>query len=374
MGATNIMCLVLASLLIMGISGCSGSTSSIPLPVVEETPPPVPAPLITSDFSAVQEAIDQFEIADMAIVIGDTDGEIFRYEKGAFKTSDRIRVASATKLITGLAVWSLVEDGVLSPADKPGDVIPFWTNILGDFRAMITLDDLMSFKSGFNKQPRDNSCSGTAGQTLEACVREIYDGDVDTQPGRYFAYGPEHMQIAALMVRELTGQELKDLMREALFDPLGISDATAFPVGPGENVRYSGSIRSTTDDYALLLSALLKGEIVSDLDGFLTDRTATALFDYRIPAIEDNNLDWHYGFGFWKECDLPTYTNSCDEMPTISSPGAFGFTPWVDFEAGYWAIIAMDENITATVRPSQISVTLEQTVQPMIEDALDGTR
>ena len=54
----------------------------------------------------------------------------------------------------------------------------------------------------------------------------------------------------------------------------------------------------------------------------------------------------------------------------LSSPGAFGFTPWVDFGKGYWAIIAIEENTGKGFDPASVAVELEQALQPLIETAL----
>ena len=84
----------------------------------------------------------------------------------------------------------------------------------------------------------------------------------------------------------------------------------------------------------------------------------------------DGTRNWHYGFGFWIECDAVPFQPSCNDGPTISSPGAFGFLPWVDFDAGYWAVIAMREPNGSGTNPTAQSIDLEQVLQPMIERAL----
>jgi len=91
---------------------------------------------------------------------------------------------------------------------------------------------------------------------------------------------------------------------------------------------------------------------------------------FRPGAVELNMFDWHYGFGFWKECDLSSYQPECNIDPTISSPGGFGFTPWIDFDAGYWGVIAIEERPGFGSNPSQQSVQLEQALQPLIEAAI----
>jgi serine-type D-Ala-D-Ala carboxypeptidase/endopeptidase len=51
----------------------------------------------------------------------------------------------------------------------------------------------------------------------------------------------------------------------------------------------------------------------------------------------------------------------------LSSPGAFGWTPWVDRETGYIAILGMEAPDTTTVLP--FAVGLQQQLKPLVEEA-----
>jgi CubicO group peptidase (beta-lactamase class C family) len=170
------------------------------------------------------------------------------------------------------------------------------------------------------------------------------------------------------MATEATGQSIDELFTERLSVPLGLSPSTGYPASA--NTRYSGTVRSNATDVGRLLQGLLSDELVTDRDAYLADRTANVQFGFRPTAIDDNGVDWHYGFGFWKECDVVPYAPSCDTEPTISSPGAFGFLPWIDYANGYWAVIAVEERNIAGTRPSSRSTLLEQRLQPLIEQAL----
>jgi len=355
--------------LTLGLVACGGNSSGAgtSLPVLLPPPPST----YTPDFSQIQAEVDRFDVANMAILIGDETGLLFSYEKGDFKTSDIVSIASATKLITGLGVWSLVEDGQLSEADNPQSYIAGWTNDSTDSRSQVTLSQLLSFTSGFNNPPSGGGCQGDGISTLRECVRRSYIGGVDTAPGTAFSYGPEHMQIAALMAREKTGAELKDIIRAEILDPSGASANTGFREEFGDNPKYSGGMLATADDYAQILTRLLSGRLVTDLENYLKDRTEGTHTAFTLPAIENIMLDWHYGFGFWIECDRVPFQASCNESPIISSAGAFGFLPWIDFKEGYWAILAMQEPIGIGQSPSTQSIELEQILQPMIAAELD---
>jgi D-alanyl-D-alanine-carboxypeptidase/D-alanyl-D-alanine-endopeptidase len=75
--------------------------------------------------------------------------------------------------------------------------------------------------------------------------------------------------------------------------------------------------------------------------------------------------DSRYGLGAWLEC--PTPATGC---ATLSSPGAFGFTPWVDRDAGYYAILGMETDDAGTDGVTEFSVTLSRTLRPLIRSAL----
>ncbi|MGB3622472.1 MAG: hypothetical protein WBA20_14075 [Ketobacter sp.] len=54
-------------------------------------------------------------------------------------------------------------------------------------------------------------------------------------------------------------------------------------------------------------------------------------------------LDWHYGFGQWIEC--PSVPFACSVTTRISSPGAFGAYPFIDFEQQYFGIVAREGSL-----------------------------
>lgn len=322
----------------------------------------------SSDFSALPTLVDDFSEPDVALLIGDSSGILYNYEKGEVTINTQLRLASANKWITGATLWRLVERGVLNRDDRPQEYIDFWTNDASDPRSAVTLDYLLGLTSGFNNSPIQAECIGNPLRSLYECVQSLYEEGLDTTPGSTFSYGPEHFQMGALMGSAAAGiSDFRQIMASEVFEPLSMSSDTGYQALTNDNARYSGGLLSTAADYAKFLQALLAGTFITDMDGFIEDRTANVSFEYRPEAAAANNLDWHYAFGFWKECDAQPYEASCDEQPIISSPGAFGFTPWVDLARGYWGIIAF-ENLDGTA--STISVQLEQQVQAEIEKLL----
>lgn len=362
-----------AAAICLALSACSGGGSSSSSDPVSPAPAPIPPPVqtptpATIDYAPIQQAAQNFSVNGVTVLIGDTNGVIFTFERGNITATTEVQIASASKMFFGWVIWGAIEDGHLSLNTNPQNVIAEWPGDDTTGRSDITLDQLLGFTSGFNNPPAQPGCISNASFSLSDCVSNIFDGGIDGAPGAEFYYGPEHMQIAALMTVRASGSSINELMNEYIKTPLGLSASTYYP--SLENTRYSGSMRSTAADYGLVLQAIMSGEFIQDRDAYLTDRTANVTFGSRPNNVGGTNRDWHYGFGFWKECDLPNYAQECDDNPIISSPGAFGFTPWIDFENGYWGIVAIENFGLGAIDPVAVSVELEQEIQELMETAL----
>lgn len=360
----------------MILTACGGESSAPPPPIVVNSPSvtplptPSPPPVVSFDFSPVRARIDQFAVNDVAVLVGNEQGVLFRYERGSMTTTKPVFIASASELLVGLTAWLLIEDGVFSASTPVHTHIDFWRRDPSDPRRRVTIEQVFAFTSGFNGTAEQQSCIGNAVYSLRRCVQEIHDGGTDTLPDQSFNYGSEHMQIAALAMISARNRSIDGIMRERFLDRLGVSNETRSTIGSGDNPNYGGALRSTGEDYAKILAAILKGDIFRNRSGFLLDRIGTRPMRTVPPAISKNRLAWRYGWGFWKECSAPNYSSVCNERPLISSAGAFGFTPWIDFDRGYWAVIVTEEPLNRGFDPAQLSIALELQLQPLITGAL----
>jgi len=341
------------------VANCGGSTSA---PV----PPPPPPPPAADIWADVKTAVDVAKTSNLHLVIGDANGEIFSYEKGSFPRTEIHRLASASKLLSSITIMRLAEQGTLSLDDHPQDYIPWWTNDPTDDRAHITLEHLLSFTSGFNYQPGEANCTSDGNITLEDCARDFYDKDIESVPGDVFYYGPAPLQIAAYMAEMASGVAYVDLFKTQVGDVLNLGSDTGFVTPSLTNPRASAGAQSNVDDYSEVQRALLAGELVSDMNMFARDRTDNATFGHRPAIIEDQNMDWHYGLGFWRECEAMVWNDGCANNIMMSSPGAYGWNPWLDIENNYYGLIAMDVSLLV----DNGSVELKLALQPLIEAAL----
>lgn len=333
-------------------------------------PPPVQTPPPADPFAAIRAEIADFPVSDMVFILGDAGGRILTIEKGVFRTSDPFRIASASKWVTGYSVYSLVEAGALDLSDRPQAYLPFWASDPADPRRDVTLEQLLSFTSGFDYAPEDPGCTNDPFTTIAACAEDYHDRGLLSPPGTRFVYGDAHMQIAAAMVEGRLGESWQTFFAADIAPRFGFTAVTDYDRPSRSNPRVAAGITSTVDDYEKFLRAMLTGEGLSDPAAFRRSRTEGVMFASRVNALDELGLEWAYGLGFWIECDEPGFPPQCAEEPVLSSPGGFGTTPWIDLGSEYYAMIAMEETNVAGSPASVASVGLEQRLQPLIEAAL----
>lgn len=379
----------LAGLVILASGACGGTEAgpadaSAPLPSATTEPAPIPdggTPETSSpsdaglDFSAVDA------IAGRAI--GASDGGIpgysltiydrrhalvFKKVYGTFATETRVAVASASKLVSGLVLLRLVDQGKLSLDSTTGDVLG-WTGP----NATIKLSHLMSFTSGL---PREAACILKPAIPLSACVDEIRDTTAVAEPGTRFDYGSTHLHVAARMAEVKTGKPWATIFQDELKAPLGLPPEVVYYTAPRQEVGVqnpliAGGLRVSVDEYAKILgTAFANGvapngtRIVSDASIALQAKAPypAAIVGYSPIAALGQGLDVRYGLAAWLECATPN--EGCAQ---ISSPGAFGFTPWLDRDAGYYAILGMEVERTGEV--VGFAVELQHALMPEIRKA-----
>ena len=304
----------------------------------------------------------------MGLAIYDAAG-VKRFEKmyGNFAPDQRIAIASASKLVSGLTIMRLIDQGFLTLDSTTGAVLG-WTGPQG----AITLRQLLSFTSGL---PPEAPCTLLPNFTLAECVDNIAAMNLTAAPGTRFDYGSSHLHVAARMAEVVTGQGWANVFAAQLKTPLGLGADMLYYTGPRQGVGTSnpliaGGLRATMNEYARVLQleynrGTYQGNTLIGASLFTTQATEP------YPTAEIGNspfqkigIDYHYGLSAWLECPPPA-TNCA----VLSSPGAFGFTPWVDRDGGYYAILAMEvtESQSGVV---EFSVRLAQDLKPLIRTAM----
>lgn len=313
---------------------------------------------------AAQQAYSDEGIDGLGVAIFNAQGEkVFEKMYGNFAYDKRVSIASASKVVSGLTIFRLIDQGYLSLDSTTGQLLG-WQGVKGT----ITLRHLLSFTSGLDYE---NLCTYSTNMTLAQCVNLIGLSDMLAAPGEEFNYGSTHLAVAGRMAEVATGKKWNELFQFYTAAPLGLPSDLRYFAQPkaqenADNPLIAGGLRVSMKDYEVLLHMVFnKGKIGDQtfISAGLMDAQSKAPYpNARINNTPSQNPNLRYGLTAWLECDTPA--TGCDG---ISSPGAFGFTPWVDRKTGYYAILGMEYD---TVKHVQFGQTLEAKLKPLIVDAI----
>jgi D-alanyl-D-alanine-carboxypeptidase/D-alanyl-D-alanine-endopeptidase len=327
----------------------------------------------------------------MALFVHDATGlPVFALELAGFDRAKPLPVASASKLVSALVLLRLVDRGTLSLDATTAQVLG-WDGASG----AISLRQLLAQVSGLAP---NEPCMNRSDTTLSACVDVIRQRAATPAhpPGAHFDYGGSHFHVAARMAEVAAGRSWNQLFEDEWRKPLALAPATRFHTAPwfgggaeeSTNPRPAGGLVASADDYMRLLGVAfrLPGSARSaQAPAVAAERwTRTDLFDELAtephpaasvggsPMARASGKPMRYGLGAWLEC-VPA-RRSC---PVVSSAGAFGWTPWFDREAGYFALLAMyrlPERGAAATPVVADAVLLQQQLKPLIVQALAAQR
>ncbi len=312
-------------------------------------------------------------VEGMTLWVVDRDGvRLLDETVGSFAADRRVAVASASKLVSALVVLRTIEEGPLSFDTTVADGLASELDAAGDplevpeWLQPVTIDQLGGFVSGL---PGEVPCVRRPASSLDECTDDIVDLTPVGPPGATFDYGSTHLHLAGRIVEHARETDWASAFGATLAGPLGLDDPDlAYFTLPqqalGVHPLVAGGLRATMEEYAAFLELVLAEGRLRDGTPWIAKDSLDRLFEN--PWATATMLNWpledqdyRYGFGTWLECPGPVAR--CD---VISSPGAFGFTPWVDRSRGYFGILGMESD---NAGGAEFSVQLVQSLRPTIE-------
>lgn len=229
-----------------------------------------------------------------------TSGSVAGSGTTAVKPSAPISIASASKWLYGAYV-AQARAGTLTSTDRK-------------YLAMTA--GYVSLKS----------CSGMS--SVDACLASGSNGVYSSGYDGIFKYDGGHMEKHASLngLGKLTTKALATEVRAKL----GTDVALAY----SQPLMAGGAVIST-DAYALFLRKILGGKLqMKSLLGSSTVCTNPTTCSTAAYAPLPSSESWHYSVGHWVEDD-PSVGDGA-----FSSPGAFGFYPWIDATKTYYGVVA----------------------------------
>jgi hypothetical protein len=233
--------------------------------------------------------------------IGDVSGPLASGAVGTtFSATTTMGIASASKLVFGAYVVERFKSDL--------------TRI--DASAMRMLSGYTSFAN--------DSCVGTS--TVADCFNTGSNATLTPANVDHFYYNGGHFQKYAVDLG-LGGDD--DAALTADIKSL-IGTELAFAYG---SPQLAGGIRTTASDYAVFLRKILSGGLAI---GAHLGENAVCTLPSACPTARysPSPAAWHYSYGHWVEDDPAAGDGA------FSSPGLFGFYPWIDAGKKYYGILA----------------------------------
>jgi len=310
-----------AVLALQGCGGGGGGTSEPP-PTQPSPPPPTssqpstPQPPTSTSISAATATANNnamcTAIAPFHWEIGDKNGSMVSGNTGDGSVTETtpLLLASASKWIFGAYLTQLRGGNVTAADIKALTMNTGYTSLV--------------YAACLRALP-----STQAAETVDQCFTSGTNNTYTAANDGKFHYDGGHFQWYADTALGLGGD-----------NSTALTTAVAAQVGQDFSFSYdspqlAGGAKSTAADYAIFLRKMLNGQLViSSLlgaDAVCTNPTTCPTSTYApIPSTES----WHYSLAHWVEDDPVVGDGS------FSSPGAFGFYPWIDHSKTYYGILA----------------------------------
>ena len=291
----------------------------------------------------VQRMVTRYSLPGASLRLARSGGVVHRRSYGGYTGGERLGIASASKWLSALTLARLVERNELRWDRSVGELMPDAPSATRS----ITLAQLFSHTSGIGVN--DAPCLSDRQMSLQACARQILAVPLAAPPGTVFAYGGNSMQVAGALAEIATGRAWDDLFIIQMVQPLGLAGTDWASGSPSNgyvrnpNPRIGGGARSTLDDYGRVLDMLLAGGVHAGQSFLRADTLATMALDRTVGLViaytPVPDHEFGYGIGQWVEA-----RDARGATYRVSSPGAFGFTPWVDWQSGSSGVIVMSGN------------------------------
>lgn len=294
----------------------------------------------TCPFGAAQQRFVQLlqaqNLPGGALLIGDRQGILLERYYGTYTAQTVVPIASGSKLVSGVRILQLIDQGVIDPDAPVASVLPQFT---GD-KAAMTVAQMFSHTAGYGDDSGDPLVFDrtiTLAQAVDeiACCRPLPAGYT---VGGQFAYGGVSMHVAGRVAEVATGTDWQAGWQAQLGAPLGITTIDWQGLGTTANYPIAGGARSSLSDMGRLLHLLANDGRSNNRRLLSPGAAATLLVDRAaglpVAAVPVNvTPPVRYGLGAWIDG-----VGGPDRPRFVHSLGAFGFMPWVDFGRGVFGV------------------------------------
>jgi CubicO group peptidase (beta-lactamase class C family) len=204
----------------------------------------------------------------------------------------KFRLGSITKQFTAGLIMQLIEQGKVKLDGKISDYLPEYRKDTGD---RVTIHHLLTHTSGipsYTSLPGFIQNLSREPYTPDAFVKKYTSGDLQFEPGTKFTYNNSGYFLLGAIIEKITGKPYEQVLKERIFDPLGMKDSGYDLHGPilarrasGYEKRPTGMINAPYLDMSIPYAAGSLYSTVEDL--YLWDQ---ALYTEKVMNAKSREL------------------------------------------------------------------------------------
>ena len=171
------------------------------------------------------------------------------------------RCASVTKLVTGIGLMKMMDEGMLDPDEDISNYLGYTVYNPRFPDTPITLRMLMSHTAGLNETSSYSAKSSRLRDMIDV-TRKARANFKNVKPGTEYTYSNFGAGLTGAIVESVTGQDVSSFMREFLFAPLGID--AAYHISQLENPDFVTATYKKNGSLYAAPSYMLKQEYIPE--------------------------------------------------------------------------------------------------------------
>ena len=333
----------------------------------------------------LRQAVDNHTVPGVSLLLAHKGEIVFKEAFGDMSVDQKVLMASSSKPVTATIVMILVDQGRIAlddpvekylpefegikirgkPPAKPPTVRHLLCNMSGLPGDFLAESMLKRFRRGASKaqdeakeNENEKGISGVrflsvGNRSLADSVRDQAKGGLATQPGTEFHYCTMGFNVAARVAEVAARQPFEELSRTLLFEPMGMSHTRYTPFGlhalnprptlsNGESrfIMAGGGMTSTLDDFAAFYQMHANG-------GTYRGRRILSEQAVAMMHTRQGKLELLMAGPYGNDYGLALFLDRLDDSGrarTITHPGLFGTTPWLDADRELVGVLFVQSN------------------------------
>ena len=134
------------------------------------------------------------------------------------------RLASVSKPVTGVLTAILAQEQILDFDEKVCETLPWFKLANQNYTSHLTLSNLLSHTSGLVPHAYDDLVEGHV--PFSAIIERLKNAGLSAAPGKVYGYQNVMFSLVDTIFAIKTSKNYRQLIKEKLFEPLGMIDAS----------------------------------------------------------------------------------------------------------------------------------------------------